>query len=78
MNALKTLLHIDEEVIPLENSEEMLVGDLSQVEALLATNQEKKDQLMETFGGITTTDNVTMNEPLNAPRGVKSIIPLTQ
>jgi hypothetical protein len=37
--------------------------------------ENKKDLLMETFGGATTTDN--NGEPLNAPRGLKKIIPLT-
>ena len=47
MTALKALLHVDEglEAVPIENSEETLMNNFSQVEALLATNQEgtKKD-----------------------------------
>ena len=77
MTALKSLLHIEEQetAAGVENSEEIL-NNMTHDDANVKNIENKKDQLMETFGGATTTDN-NNGEPLNAPRGMKQIIPLT-
>ncbi len=77
MTALKSLLLIEEPGAVVENSEEIL-NNMTHDDANVKNTENKKDQLMETFGGATTTDNNNNNgEPLNAPRGMKQIIPLT-
>jgi hypothetical protein len=78
MTALKSLLHIEENLaVGVENNSEDILNNLTQDDANVKNIENKKDQLMETFGGATTTDN-NNGEPLNAPRGMKQIIPLNQ